>query len=369
MILGLFTELMPPGGIQRIGRHTAAVLASLAQEKDQRCLLLSLNDPPGRHQLQVGDLTFTIQGFGRRKPRFVLSVLEMALRTRLVYIAHPNLAPLGLIVRLLRPSTRYWVAAYGIDVWKPLPQFRRLGLRLAYGLTALSQFTGEKMAVAQKLNPGKVTVLPPALDPGFLTNDGPVTCPKPSLPSGKLLLTVTRLAASEHYKGMETVIQALPTLLGVVPDTYYVIVGDGDDRLRLENLAKEMGVAGHVLFPGIKVGDELASYYDACDIFVMPSREEGFGVVFLEAMAFGKPVVAGNHGGTPEVVMDGVTGFLVEYGDLDALAGRLIRLLQDEELRRRMGEAGRQRVEGNYTFDHFRQKLVQLLTRADRCKS
>ena len=88
-------------------------------------------------------------------------------------------------------------------------------------------------------------------------------------------------------------------------------------------------------------------------------------MVFLEAMAFGKPVVACNYGGTPEVVADGVTGILLEYGDVDALADRLIQLLGDEDLRRNMGEAGRQRVEEHYTFEHFRRRLVGVLTEAD----
>lgn len=369
MILGLFIEMMMPGGIQRIGQHTASILASFARDRGIPCRLLSLNDPLGQHELTVGDITFTIQGFKRRKIQFVLSVLAAALRTRLAYIGHPNLASLGLLLRLLRPSARYWVATYGIDVWEPMPLLRRLGLRLAYAVIALSKFTSEKMAVAQKLNPGKITVLPPALDPGFLRTDGAVTRPKPPIPSGKVLLTVARLAASEQYKGMETVVRALPTVLKVVPDTYYVVVGDGNDRLQLERLAQQIGVAGHVLFTGVKIGDELASYYEACDIFVMPSRKEGFGVVFLEAMACSKPVIGGNHGGTPEVVIDGATGFLVEYGDVNALADRIIRLLHDPKLCRRIGEAGRRRVEENYTFEHFRRRLVQLLTGGNPCVS
>lgn len=93
----------------------------------------------------------------------------------------------------------------------------------------------------------------------------------------------------------------------------------------------------------------------------MPSCQEGFGVVFLEAMTFGKPVIGGNHGGIPEVIKDTVTGFLVEYGDVDALASRLICLLQDENLCKKMGEAGRQLVRQNYTFEHLRQRLIPIL--------
>jgi glycosyltransferase involved in cell wall biosynthesis len=161
---------------------------------------------------------------------------------------------------------------------------------------------------------------------------------------------------------MDTVIQALPQVLTVVPDTRYVIVGDGNDRPRLESLAKAVDVAEHVFFVGAIGHDELVKYYEACDVFVMPSHAEGFGIVFLEAMAFAKPVIGGNHGGTPDVIRDGVTGFLVEYGDIDGLTSRILSLLQNEELRQKMGQTGRQYVEENFSFARFQHRLVHLLT-------
>ena len=212
------------------------------------CQLLTLNDPPGRHQLMVGDASFTFQGFGRQKGRFVLAVLGTKPRPRLTFIGHPNLAPLGLLSKLLRPTSRYLVATYGIDVWERLPLPRRLGLRSAYGATALSQFTAERMKAAQKIPPGKVTLLPPALDPEFLSMDGTAIPPEPPLPSGRLLLTVSRLDTYERDKGLDTIIQSMPMILRSVPDTYHIVIGDGDERVRLETLARDTGVAEHVLF-------------------------------------------------------------------------------------------------------------------------
>ncbi len=360
MILGLFTQLMGAGGVERIGRHTAAVLASWAEAKGFPCRLLSLNDPPGYHEGVVGDLKFSFQGFARRKARFVLKVLALAPRVRLAYLAHPNLAPLGLALRLLRPGARYWVATYGIDVWKPLPWIWKQGLHRATGVTALSRFTRDRVVGLQGVIPDKVWVLPPALDPEFSAVKD-FSGRASSLPPGRVLLTVARLAASERYKGVETVIRTLPKVLARVPDARYVIVGDGDDRPRLEGVANETGVNGQVLFVGARFGKELADYYRACDLFVMPSRGEGFGVVFLEAMMFGKPVIGGNHGGTPDVVVDGVTGFLVEHGDVEGLADKIVRLLQDEDLRKQMGEAGRRRVDEHFTFERFKERLIHLL--------
>jgi len=360
LILGLFTELLGPGGIQRIGRHTSAALASLAAHQGCGYLILSLNDPPGHHVLRVGSYQFTFQGFGRRKLQFTMAALNGAFRAHLAYLGHPNFAPLGVIAHTLNPRLRYWVATYGIEVWSPLPLIRRLGLRFAYGITTLSRFTANQLVEKQKVNRARIALIPPALDPNFLSENTPLKS-LGQMP-GKILLTVTRLAATEQLKGVDMVIQAMPRILRDVPDVYYYVVGDGDDRSRLETLVGKLGIQSRVRFVGEQEGDELKAYYQDSDVFVMPSRKEGFGVVFLEAMAFGKPVIGGNHGGTPDVIVDGETGFLVEHGDIDSLVKHLTSLLQDANLRRRMGQAARQRVMDNYTFEHFQQRLKQLLT-------
>lgn len=355
---------MAVGGVQRISLHTAAALTSLARQRGRPVRLFSLNDPWGRHELGACGERFTVFGFGRSKARLTAAVLAAAPRMDFAYVGHPNLGLLGVLAKVLRPRAWYCVATYGIEVWKPLPLLRRLGLRWAGAATSLSEFTAQRLVTAQRLAAGRVVVIPPALDPD-LSGSRSAGSP-PGIPSGKILLTVARLSASERYKGVDHVIQALPSVLQAVPGAYYVVVGDGDDRPRLEALAAEAGVRDRVVFAGTKTDEELAGYYAACDVFVMPSWGEGFGVVFLEAMSHGKPVVAANHGGAPEVVVEGSTGFLVEYGDLGALTSRLVGLLGDEGLRRRMGDAGRRRVEQHYTFERFRSRLENLLTLSER---
>ena len=362
MILGLFPSLSTHGGVERVGRHVAAVLSSFAREQRTPCKLFALNDPPGTQQMQVEEMQIRVEGFGRRKASFALSVLAAAPRARLIYVGHPNLAPVGLMARLLRPRLRYVVTGHGIDVWDPLPFPRQQALRRATAVTAPSQFTCERIMQAQKVEPSKVHLLPWALSPAFCALRDGAKQAKVELPKGKLLLTVARLATSEKFKGLDTVIQVMPRLLQADPQIRYVVVGDGDDRPRLEQLARDVGVTDHVLFAGARTDQELAAMYDACQVMVLPSRKEGFGLVFLEAMAFGMPVVGGNFGGTPEVVVDGETGFLVDYGNLDCLADRLLRLLSEPPLQRRMGEAGRRRLEEHYTFEIFNQRLRQILT-------
>lgn len=363
MILGLFPELLSEGGIQRISQDTCAVLQELADSLGQPCHLFSLNDAQGLHELEVAGRRFVVRGFGRARGSFIRAVLAQLFKTRLLFVAHPNFAPLGLFCKSLNPRLRYVVTAYGLEVWYPMPLLNRLGLRGAHALTSISDYTAQKMVEAQGVRAEKIAVIPCIIREDLLKANGHRK-PAQDLRSAsrRMLLTVGRLAASERMKGVDEVIQAMPKVIAEMPETVYVIVGDGDDRERLENLAAQHGLKERVIFTGKVSDEELTGFYKQCDVFLMPSRQEGFGIVFLEAMAFEKPVIGGNHGGTPEVIADNETGFLVQHGDVDALADRIILLLADDELRRRMGLAGRRRVEERFTFAPFRQTLISFLT-------
>jgi glycosyltransferase involved in cell wall biosynthesis len=128
----------------------------------------------------------------------------------------------------------------------------------------------------------------------------------------RVLLTVSRLAASERYKGHDRVISLLPRVLERNPDVAYLVVGDGVDRQRLEELAQSMGVAHAMRFAGHVPHQELPDYFRLADVFVMPSTGEGFGIVFLEAAASGLPVIGGNRDGSVDALADGNIGTLVD---------------------------------------------------------
>ena len=360
MWIGLFPELTGVGGIQQVSRHMSAVLMKKSLQRNMPCLLLGLNDPKGLGSFRVGSEEYSFRGFARDKAGLASFLLRAAPELDTLYLGHVNLTPLGLLVRLIRPRINYWVVAHGVEVWESLPMHRRFGLRHAQRVLSVSAYTTSQMVRVQKLDPRRVFLLPPALDPAFIGSscEGEVV----RLPShGRVLLTVGRLISSEPGKGIDLVIKVFSEVLRVVPDLFYVIIGAGDLQLRLEELAKESPARGRILFTGRLNLEQLKQCYSRADLFVMPSRQEGFGIVFLEAMALGKPVIAGDHGGAPEVVVNGVTGLLVNLDDPDALAKSLILLLRDEVLSRKMGEAGRRRVEENYTFALFQEKLTQML--------
>jgi glycosyltransferase involved in cell wall biosynthesis len=321
---------------------------------------LSLNDAAGKGRAEVSGQSFEYEGFARSKGRFSRAAVGAARDVALVFAAHPNLAPVGWLVKK-RTGARLAVVAWGIDVWERLPLHRQWPLRRANMVLAISSFTAEQVEKVQGVDASRIHVLPLALEPAFWerANNASEVRPPAAFPAGATLLTVTRLAADEGYKGVDTIIQALPQLVQAVPNVRYVVVGDGDDRPRLEALARAQGVADRVHFLGRLDADspELTACYANCDVFVMPSSGEGFGLVFLEAMAFGKPVVGGAHGGTPDVIEDGATGFLVRHGDVERLGQVLSMLLRDPGPRRQMGQRARARVQEKFLFPQFAARL------------
>ncbi len=179
----------------------------------------------------------------------------------------------------------------------------------------------------------------------------------------KVLLTVGRLVPR---KGVDKVLEALPTVIAQHPEVLYVVVGDGPYRLTLQKLAEQLGVADHVLFTG-RVPD-VRPFYHACDIFVMPTREEGrgdvegLGLVYLEAAACGKPVIASAVGGAADTVVPETTGLFVDPLNPQDIAQAILRLLNDPNLAWRLGKAGRERILSEFTWEQTAKKVLALMT-------
>jgi phosphatidyl-myo-inositol dimannoside synthase len=370
VLIGLFPELDAPGGVQRAGRHMAAVLTDFAASRGMECRLLSLNDSSELHRMSVGNREFVFTGYDREKGRFTATALRAARRKgKLVIAGHPNLGPIAQAMRLAAPRLKTIVCTHGIEVWEPLSVLRRRALRHANAILAPSHSTAEHVIQQQNVEAARVKVLPWALDPQFesiLTANADAAPPR-QFPSGRVVLTVGRLLASERYKGMDTLITALPRLLTRWPELQLAIAGQGDDRPWLEELAEKNGVNRHVHFLSGLSYPEIAACYNACEIFALPSRGEGFGLVYLEAMACGKPVIGGAHGGAPEVIEDGATGYLVPHGDPAQLATSIETLLTDPALEKEMGRRGRERVKNGFHFSVFSKALKKIIR--EQCES
>jgi phosphatidyl-myo-inositol dimannoside synthase len=170
---------------------------------------------------------------------------------------------------------------------------------------------------------------------------------------GPLMITIGRL---QRRKGHDRAIEALANVRDAVPGLRYAIVGDGEERSRLEALARSLGLQERVVFAGAVAAADLPQYYAAADFFVHPNRQdgndfEGFGMVFLEAAAAGLPVIAGRSGGVPEAVAEGVTGLLVSGTDAGELGDAIVRLAMSPDLRQQLGTAGRTRAATAFTWE------------------
>jgi glycosyltransferase involved in cell wall biosynthesis len=169
-------------------------------------------------------------------------------------------------------------------------------------------------------------------------------------PKGNIVLYVGRLASN---KGLEVLVSAVPDVLKAHPNTTFVLVGEDEGmKEKLLASAQKLGIQENLMFTGhIKGEDLFLSAFAACDVFVLPSEYEAFGIVLLEAQACKKPVIGTRVGGVSEAIGDEGAGIVIEYNDSDALAEAINKLLADDNLRKRMGEIGRKRVKQKFTWE------------------
>jgi phosphatidylinositol alpha-1,6-mannosyltransferase len=246
----------------------------------------------------------------------------------LVFCGHVFMAPLAAAIsKMLRAGL--WFQVHGVEAWLELSTLHRRSIEMADLVTSVSRHTRRRLLEWVGISPDRVKVLPNTVDPRYQPGPKPgYLLDRHGVHGKKVLLTVSRLASSERYKGQDRVIRTLPRLLSEHPDIMYLIVGDGDDRQRLEALAVEQGVAEHVQFVGSVPPEELPDHFRLADVFVMPSTGEGFGIVFLEALATGIHVIAGRQDGSRDALCDGALGTLVEPENCDALASAIAVALQ-----------------------------------------
>jgi phosphatidylinositol alpha-1,6-mannosyltransferase len=311
------------GGIARYNRDLFTALAAAGAE----ILVLP----------RLGDVSGVALPAGvRQRPaifgklRFSLASLWMAWRFRpvdVVFCGHVFMAPLAvLLARLL--GARYWLQAHGTDIWNDRRDVVRRAIEAADQVTTVSRGTRRRLLGWVDLAPERVRVLPNTVDERFVPGPAsPALRERLKLGHGPILLTVGRLAASERYKGHELIFAALPALRARFPGLVHVVAGDGDDRARLEARAAELAGDTAVRFLGYVPDAELPDLYRLADLFVMPSAEEGFGIVYLEAAACGLRVIGGAGGGSGDAVPDARVGELVDPADLAGLVEAVTRLL------------------------------------------
>lgn len=315
------------GGITAFSRELAAALADLGH----RVSLFGKTDLTGCWN------GLPLRGAGAapsplRTAAFATRIVASCVRERPDHVisTHLNFGPAALYARRIG-GVPYTLVAHGIDVHGELSPARRAALRAADSVLAVSSWTRRRVIQYAGVAPERVAVLPNTVDEQRFTESGGVDHLRRRYgigPGERVVLTVARLHADEAYKGYDRVVQALPQVRAACGSVRFVIVGSGGDRVRIEALARACGVSDAVTFAGFVPDEELADHYRLADVFAMPSTGEGFGIVFLEAMACGTPVLAGDRDGSADALDSGRLGRLIDPTDVGAIATGIVELLE-----------------------------------------
>ena len=348
-ILALITDgYGAPGGIAQYNQDLLTSVADMAAVAG--ITVLSMNGAPSVPHPVIRQLPAR-----RSKVLYALKSLFLVRRERPDYIfcGHLNLLPLaGMLARFFQLPL--WLQIHGIDAWdKPSPRIAGHVEHVAL-VTSVSRYTRQKFLQWANLDPARVKVLPNTVSDIFRPVDKSRAIKKIGLGQEKIILTVGRLAASEQYKGHDDVIACLPDLIQQYPDIMYLVAGTGDDEARLVNMAERLGVREHLKFLGNVGHGELPHLYSAADLFVMPSTGEGFGIVFLEAMASGTPALGLNMAGSVDALQDGQLGLLSSREDICSTILQALKSGRQEGLSTR--------VHATFGRDNFNRHVQRLLS-------
>lgn len=302
-----------------------------------------------------------------RTPAFAAQILGRGVwqRPNLVISTHLNFTVAAYWLKRLA-GIPYWTVAHGVEAWDIQRPALQTALHHADRILAVSSYTRDRLIQEQNLDPSKISLLPNTFDHNRFKIAG-----KPTFlleryrlkPEQPIILTVNRLCLSESYKGYDKVLDALPQIRQVIPNVHYIIVGKGDARPHIEQLIQERQLQDCVTLAGFIPDTELCDYYNLCDVFAMPSKLEGFGIVYLEALACGKPCLGGNQDGAIDALCHGELGALVNPNDVGEIAKTIIQILQSIYPNPILYQPQilRQKVIDIYGFDNFKQTLSNYL--------
>ncbi len=292
--------------------------------------------------------------------------LAIAQKPNLIIITHLNFAPIAFILKKII-GTKYIAIAHGVEAWDIQNPLLKKSLQTADLILAVSNFTRDRLCQQQELPPEKVGVLHNTFEanaweirekPTHLLQKYGLSAQQ------KIILTVSRLVTSEKYKGYDRILEVLPIIRRSIPDIHYIIVGKGSDRDRLTQIIQQNNLQTHVTLAGFIPDEDLCAYYNLCDLFAMPSKREGFGIVYLEALACGKAVLGGNLDGAVDALCQGEMGALINPDNLYELVEVINKILlgkHDNPLIYQPQKL-RQAVIAKFGFEHFQHSLSNYLS-------
>ena len=348
------------GGIEKVCRVAGKALYETGLQYGATVKIFSMYGPGG---IADGNKYFPqllFKSFNQHKISFVLKSLLHGCKSNIVLLSHINLLLVGWLIKKCKPSTKIVLLAHGIEVWQPLPSWKKKMLGTLDLILPVSNFTKEKMKSLYGLPEESFVVINNCLDPflelplekgrsATLLNRYGLKKEQP------VLLTVSRMVDTEQYKGYDKVLRTMPELMKLYPGIRYLLVGktDGAEQQRLDQLIENLNIKEAVIFTGFISDEELAAHFRLADIFVMPSEKEGFGIVFIEAMFYGLPVIAGNKDGSADALCNGEMGLLTDPENIGELTNAIRQMLDKKEA----WLPDQQKLMNHFSYEGYKEKL------------
>jgi phosphatidyl-myo-inositol dimannoside synthase len=351
------------GGIEKFNRAFIKAVAQLQTIMHIKASFAGLYDRQGNEDY-VPASNFRAY-FGKRM-QFVVQSFIQSFSTDHLILGHINLAIVGVLFKTFQPGKKLTVICHGIEVFEPVTGIKKKLLQKADHFITVSEFTKSKLIQLQQVSQERIDIFPNTIDPFFQL---PADFSKPAYlkerykikPEEKIVFTLTRLNSNEGYKGHDKVIIAISQLVKKGVKCKYILAGKADavEQKRTNELIAQYQLEGVVIMTGFIADEEVTDHYLLADVFIMPSKGEGFGIVFLEAMACGLPVIAGNKDGSTDAVKNGELGILVDPDNTNELQQALLHVLKDEHLIK--DEQLQQKVMQAFGFNHYTARLQQIL--------
>lgn len=352
------------GGIEKVCRIAAKALYEMTLEERMKVKLMSMHDRQEQGDENRYFPTESFLAFNKRKLLFIAKAVREGRKSNIVILSHINLLLVGWMIKKISPGTKIILFAHGIEVWRELSPRRKMMIASCDKIFSVSSFTANVVSKIPGVGISKSVVLNNCLDPylpqkergiqnhqlrkhyGFAEND-------------QVMFTLTRLSSRERYKGYDSVLKAMVNLKQQFPNLKYLVAGSYDAREKefLDGLIAKLGLSGKVMFAGFIPDHSLVDHFAMANLYVMPSMKEGFGIVFIEAMFYGLPVIAGNRDGSVDALKNGELGLLVDPLDNAAIGNAISKVLNNTE----SFKPNRKLLLESFGYDTYKLNLKSLL--------
>ena len=326
------------GGIEKVCRVAGKALFEMSITRFVNCQVYSMYDKQNDSDDNKYFPAEIFRGFGTKKLKFIFAAISKGKKSNTVVLSHINLLLVGWLIKKVSPTTRIILFAHGIEVWGTLGSRKKMMLQCCDMIIPVSHFTSQKIQEIHGIAPERCRVLNNCLDP-FLplskekTGNLPLRNQYGFSKDDTILFTLTRLSSKERYKGYDRVLHAMVKLMASYPGIRYFLAGsyDIEEKKHLDELITKLQLQERITIAGFIAEEDLLAHFSMADIYVMPSIKEGFGIVFIEAMYYGLPVIAGNKDGSVDALCNGELGLLVDPLDTAAIENAIERILLDKK--------------------------------------